>query len=243
MRKIWIVLLLTAAVLMGCAPAATAAPEPTTAEMATDSPTAEATSAKASDTPALKQPTLAEAEAGVVTYAIVPEESKVTYTVGETFINQNNRFAVAVGTTGQVSGTVTADPSDPTTAQIGPIEVDISQFESDSSRRDQTIRNQWLESARFPIATFVPTKIEGLPEQYTDGSDTTLTVTGDLTVHEVTREVVFEVTTRLTGDTLTGTATTTLLMSDFGVGPISIMGMLNTEDEVSLSFDFVARPQ
>jgi hypothetical protein len=43
-------------------------------------------------------------------------------------------------------------------------------------------------------------------------------------------------------DSLEGSATTTLLMSDYGFGPISIGGILNTEDEVKLNFQFVARP-
>jgi hypothetical protein len=42
--------------------------------------------------------------------------------------------------------------------------------------------------------------------------------------------------------TLTGEATTTILMSDFGVGPISILGFIETEDEVILNFNFVAQP-
>jgi hypothetical protein len=43
-------------------------------------------------------------------------------------------------------------------------------------------------------------------------------------------------------DELTGEAGTTILMSEFGIGPISIAGILNTEDEIKLSFTFVARP-
>jgi hypothetical protein len=31
-------------------------------------------------------------------------------------------------------------------------------------------------------------------------------------------------------------------MSDFKIGPISIGGVLNTEDAVKIRFDFVARP-
>jgi polyisoprenoid-binding protein YceI len=87
----------------------------------------------------------------------------------------------------------------------------------------------------------VPTKIEGLPESGEEGVDYPLTITGDLTIKEVTKEVTFEAVIRLEGDTLTGTATTTILMSDFGVGPISILGILNTEDEVVLTLDFIAK--
>lgn len=175
-------------------------------------------------------------------FKIVPGESRVTYEVGETFINQNNRFAVAVGVTTEVRGEVYANLTNPPESNIGVIEVDISQFRSDSSRRDGVIRNQWLESARYPIARFEPLRVEGLPEAYSEATPYAFRVIGNLTVKNVTREVTFDITAQLQGETLTGKAATTILMSDFGVGPISILGVLNTEDEVKLTFDFVARP-
>ena len=67
-------------------------------------------------------------------------------------------------------------------------------------------------------------------------------VTGDMTIKTTTKPVTWDVTTQLSGDTLTGTATTEILMSTFNVGPISILGMLNTEDKVKLTFEFVAKP-
>ena len=104
------------------------------------------------------------APAGVVTFNIVPAESKVTYEVGETFFNQNNRFNLAVGVTQTLSGSIFADLNNPPASRIGLVEVDISQFKSDSTRRDNAIRGDWLESTRFPIATFESATIEGLPE-------------------------------------------------------------------------------
>lgn len=199
----------------------------------TPAPTAGATAA------ATVSPTQA---AGAVTFNIVPEESKVTYEVGETFFNQNNRFNLAIGVTRTLSGSVFGDLSNPPVSSIGPIQVDISQFTSDSSRRDNAIRGDWLESSRFPVATFVSTAIEGLPPSYIEGQDYSLKVTGDLTVREVTRSVTFDVTTRLNGDTLSGTAVTTILLSDFSIGPISIAGILKTEDEAKITLEFVARP-
>lgn len=63
-----------------------------------------------------------------------------------------------------------------------------------------------------------------------------------MTVRDVTLPVTFEVTTRLSGDTLTGSAVTTILLSDFGVGPISIAGILKTEDTAKITLELVARP-
>lgn len=182
------------------------------------------------------------APAGTVTYQIIPGESQVTYEVGEVFINQNNRFNTAQGITPQITGEVEVDFENPQASRVGPIEVDISQFASDSSRRDNAIRERFLESAKFPIATFKPTSIDGLPESYQVGEPLSFQVSGDLTVREVTRPVTFDVTAVAQRDSIEGDATTTLLMSDFGFGPISIAGILNTEDEVKLAFKFVARP-
>ncbi|MBN2146709.1 MAG: YceI family protein [Anaerolineales bacterium] len=76
-----------------------------------------------------------------------------------------------------------------------------------------------------------------------EGVDYALQISGDLTVKEVTQPVTFEATVRLEGDTLSGSATATILMSQFGVGPIDIAGILKTEDEVKLTLMLVARPQ
>ena len=245
--SLWFVLLIL--ILAACAPNPASQQNPTTestlpAVVSTESPAPEPTAVTADPLP--METSEAEPAGGeqveTRVFKIVPGESRVTYEVGETFINQNNRFAIAVGVTTEVRGEVYANLINPPESSIGVIEVDISQFRSDSSRRDGVIRNQWLESARFPIARFEPLRIEGLPEAYSEATPYAFRVIGNLTVKDVTREVAFDITAQLDGETLTGKATTTILMSDFGVGPISILGVLNTEDEVKLTFDFVARP-
>ncbi len=175
-----------------------------------------------------------------VVFVINPEESEISYEVGETFINQDNRFAVAVGRTTQIDGEIIVDPVDPSSSTLSQIKVDISQLTSDNSRRDNALRDRFLLSSQYPIATFTPTEISGLPENYKDGERIEFQVTGDLSVREVTSPVAFDVSVEIQGDTLEGEASTTILMSDFEVGPISIAGILNTEDEVSLNFKFKA---
>jgi polyisoprenoid-binding protein YceI len=180
-------------------------------------------------------------EGGIEVFTIIPGESEVSYEVGEVFLNQDNAFNVAVGITPEVNGEVFIDRSNPQNSAIGPISVDISQFTSDSARRDSTIRERFLESAIFPNAEFTPLEIQGLPETYQEGEQISFQVNGDLTVRDVTRPVTFDVSFMGEGDSITGEASTVILMSDFGFGPISIGGILNTEDEVKLNFIFVAR--
>lgn len=200
--------------------------------------------------PKLAEPTITlqeeseddSATVGVTTYKIVDGESQLQYEVSEVFINQDNRFNVAVGTTTQITGDISGDPNNPQDITFSTFTADISQFTSDSRRRDNAIRDRFLESARFPDVTFSITQVEGLPETYREGEEVSLQIMGDLTVREVTNPVTFDTVVKLEGNTLSGNATTTILMSDYGFGPISIAGILNTEDEVKVTLDFVARP-
>ncbi len=219
---------------------------PTAADAAPTTASAAPTAADAAPTTASAAPTTAATAASggdtVLTYAIVPEESQVSYAVGEVFINRNNQYNLAIGITQEISGSITLDRSAPRNSTVGPISIDISAFTSDSERRDNAIRGNWLESARFPIATFTPTQIEGLPETYTDGEELTLQITGDLLIRDVTKPVTFEVTGKIENETMSGTATTTIKMSDFGVEPPNILNVLRSEDDVKIEFKFVARP-
>ncbi len=180
-------------------------------------------------------------EEGLEVFTIVPDESEVKYEVGEVFLDQNNAFNLAVGISSGGNGEILVDRSNPTNSVIGPISVDVSQFTSDNQRRDNAIRERFLESAKYPIVEFTPQEIQDLPESYQEGAQISFQVSGDLTVREVTKPVTFEVSMTGEGDQITGEATTTILMSDFGFGPISILGVLNTEDEVKVTFTFVAR--
>jgi len=181
-------------------------------------------------------------EGGLQTFRIIPGESEVIYEVGEVFLNQDSAFNVAVGVTTEVNGEILVDRDNPANSSIGVVRVDISQFTSDNQRRDNAIRERFLQSAQYPIVEFNPQDAQGLPDSYEQGQEIAFQVSGDLTVRDVTKPVTFDVKMVGNGDTITGEATTTILMSEYGFGPISIAGILNTEDEVRIRIVFVARP-
>jgi polyisoprenoid-binding protein YceI len=253
MGKHLLILIVFAILLVACSSqAATQAPLPVMAEPTaavtspTDAPLATEESAPlpaATEAPT-SEPTAEAASpaAGLVTYKIIPGESQLQYEVGEVFIDENNRFAVAIGVTPQVAGEISLDLAAPQNSSLGTFTADISQFQSDSGRRDNAIRGRYLESERYPTVTFVPTSVEGLPESYQEGQDIPLKITGDLTIREKTLPATFDAVVRLEGNQLTGQATTTILMSDFEFGPISIAGILKTEDEAKITLKIVARP-
>lgn len=188
---------------------------------------------------AATRPAAASPDASRRLFRIDPAQSEVRYEVGETFFSENNRFAIAVGRTRGISGEILVDLGEPAASQLGEIVIDVSQFTSDESRRDNYIRRNGLESARYPLARFVTRALEGLPAAIEPGAQVAFTIRGDLTVKEVTRPVEWQATARLEGDRLIGRAETEIRMSDFGVGPIRIP-FLATEDVVRLVFEFVA---
>jgi polyisoprenoid-binding protein YceI len=66
-------------------------------------------------------------------------------------------------------------------------------------------------------------------------------VTGDMTIREITQPQTFDVIAKLESNTFTGTATTNLLMKDYGFDPPEILGMLKVTDGVTVTVRFVAR--
>jgi polyisoprenoid-binding protein YceI len=174
-------------------------------------------------------------------YHIDAAQSEVHYEVNETFL-QGNRLNTAIGRTKGVAGDILINLAEPAKSQIGDIVIDISQFTSDESRRDNFIRNNGLQSAKYPQATFKTTSITGLPAKVNVGDEIAFTISGDLTVKQATKPATWQVKLKLTDSGLSGEATTQIKMSDFGVGPLKLP-ILQTEDDVKLVFDFVATPQ
>ena len=227
------------------APAATAAAEPTAAPAAAEPTAAPATAAAAEPTaaPAAAEPTAAAGEpaaSGMRTFAIVPEQSSASYEVQEKFLNRAAPNK-AIGTTKAVEGELQLSLDGQPTGQVSTITVDLRQLTSDSSRRDSRIRSEWLESDKYPFATFTSTEVQGAPASYTDGQEVSFKLVGNMTIREITKPVTFDVVGKLQGDTITGTATAQLLMKDFGFDPPNIAGILTVEDGVTVTVTFTAK--
>jgi polyisoprenoid-binding protein YceI len=177
--------------------------------------------------------------AGPRTFVVVPEESEVSYEVDEEFFSGalDSLGIVAgltktIGKTSDINGSLTIDFSaSPPQLVSGEFAVDISTLSSDQSRRDNQIRQRYLESSRFPIASFVASQIQNAPDSYADGQPVTFQLAGDLTVREITQPVVFDVEATLQEDTISGEATTLIKMSDFGVTPPEFANVFTVADD------------
>jgi polyisoprenoid-binding protein YceI len=185
------------------------------------------------------------ATSGGVTLFIVPEESEARFIIDEVLSGADK---TVVGTTTAVEGTITADEDNPQNVSVSAVKVDLSTLTTDSSFRNRAIRDFILQTGdpANQFATFEPTRYEGLPESVTIGEPFTFQITGDLTIHGVTREETFEVTLTPVSETrIEGTATLSdINYGDFGVQILRLPEQVaSVEDTVTLEFSFVAVAQ
>lgn len=220
----------TVAPTMAAAVEATA--EPTVATAA-EEPTVEATAEPTAET--ASEP----AATGARTFVIDTAQSSAQYAVEEVFLSDNRLFT-AVGVTNAVEGEFEVTTDGKPSGKVTRMRVDLRTLKSDSPRRDNAIRRQWLESDKYPYADFVSTDALNLPESYAEGEQVTFMLVGDMTVRDVTKPVEWMVVGTLQGDTVTGEATTVIKMSDFGFAAPDIGGVLKAEDEAALTVKFVA---
>jgi len=253
-RRIWtaILTLAFAGALAACGSSSSqpaAAPTAAPAAPAADAPAAvEPTAAPAADAPTAAAPAAdapttapaASAAAGTRTFTIVPEQSEASYEVQEQFLSRDLPNQ-AIGKTNAVVGELQFSLDGKPSGNVTNVTVDLSKLTSDEARRDNRIRQQWLESNKYPNAVFTSTDAQGLPETYTEGQDVNFKLTGDMTIRDVTKPVTFDVTGKLEGDTITGSATTQILMKDFGIDPPSVAGMLTVKDGVTIKLNFTAK--
>jgi polyisoprenoid-binding protein YceI len=80
--------------------------------------------------------------------------------------------------------------------------VDVSKLSSDEIRRDNFIKGSTLQTSRFPTATVTPRQVTGLAMPLPTTGQTTFQLSGDLTVHGVTRPVTWPVLSIQDGLTL-----------------------------------------
>jgi len=195
--------------------------------------------ARTSNTGALTASTLVPTGGGAI-FTIDSSGSEASFTIDEVLLGQQN---TVVGATSQVVGQIQVDKDEPSKSQVGQIKVDLTGLKTDNDRRDNTIQGRILETgdANNQFAVFTPKSISGLPESVTVGQAFTFQITGDLTIHGVTRSATFDTTATLESDSkLTGQAQTTIKYKDFDINIPSVPSVAGVSDTVKLALNFTA---
>ena len=164
----------------------------------------------------------------------IGDGSSAGYRVDEVL---NGTDVTVVGTTEQVTGTITVDGS---TISAATIDVDVASIATDSANRDGYFRDDAMEASTYPTATFELTSpIDAAVPA--DGEVETVEATGDLTMHGVTQTVTVELQAALSGDGVQVSGSIPITFSDYGVDAPSF-GFVQVEDQGSVEFLVAATP-
>jgi len=133
----------------------------------------------------------------------------------------------------KLSGTLKYDPADPAKTSLEAT-IDTNSIDTRVEMRDKDLRSpNFFDVEKFPTLTFVSKRVE-------PAGAGNLRVTGDLTMHGVTKEVVLEVEgptppiqDRRGNSHMGASATTKINRNDFGVSG----GAVVVSDEVTITID------
>ena len=178
---------------------------------------------------------------GQTAFTIDPSVSSASFEIHEVLFGNPN---TVLGKTNQVSGQILINTSDPSKSQLGPIRVDLSALTTDSDMRNRTLQNRILETSdpANRYATFIATSFQGLPSTFPGGQLARFKVTGNLTIHQVTRIETFDVIFTANSDKqVTGSANTTVRYEDFNLAIPDVPSVTGVSDTVTLTLNFTAR--
>lgn len=155
---------------------------------------------------------LASAPAFATTYTLDPSHTQVQ------FVWNHFGFSNQTGLFGKVEGTLEFDAADPTKSSVTAT-IAIDSVNSNVKKLDgELVGADYFDAAKYPTATFKSTHVEkgALPDH--------LKVTGDLSLHGVTKAVTLDVAVVKVGESPARkapaagfSATMTLKRSDFGI--------------------------
>jgi len=141
----------------------------------------------------------------------------------------------AVGTTTGVKGSIQLLP-DGSIAPGSKLVVDLKALTSDQNMRDGYIRSRTLQTDQFPEAVFVPKQVTGVPKMVPSAGQVGVQLSGDLTIHGVTKPVTFKgiATFDARSSMVSGRALTSFSFSDFGLTKPTLARLMSVGDTITL---------
>jgi polyisoprenoid-binding protein YceI len=146
----------------------------------------------------------------ITKWELDPENSSVN------FVSKHAAFTNVRGMFQRPSGTIVLDEATPTNSKVNAT-IDVKSITTGVDERDTDLKGpDFFDATKYPVITFVSTG-------FTKLSDTSYSVTGNLTMHGATKPVTLAVTAsppfRHFGTIRRGIeATTSVNRTDFGVG-------------------------
>jgi polyisoprenoid-binding protein YceI len=140
----------------------------------------------------------------------------------------NDALETVDGISKKISGTIVADPENVAASSVE-LAVELSAIDTDSDLRDSHIRDEFVQTAKFPRATFKSVAVSAPAAPLLPNQPFEVSITGDFTMHGTTRRITVPVrivlipesditrSSRGPGDWLHATAKWPLKLSDYGI--------------------------
>ncbi|HEU4768628.1 MAG TPA: YceI family protein [Pyrinomonadaceae bacterium] len=158
--------------------------------------------------------------AGGQKFAITPANSKVEFIGSKVTGSHNGSFE-------KFNGEIAYVNNDPTKSQVN-ITIDTTSVQTDDPKLTEHLKTpDFFDVAKFPQATFTSTEIKPGGEK-----GATHTVTGNLTLHGVTKAITFPATISVAPDTATVDANFAINRKDFGINYAGAADNLIRDDVV-----------
>ncbi len=178
---------------------------------------------------------VASTQAAVEVYKIDTTHSAINYSLRHILSKYTSSFT-------KLSGEITVDRDNLEKSSVTAT-IDVAGLNTDSVDRDKHIKSSdYFDTTKFPTATFKS-------KSWKKTGENTFDVTGDLTIKDVTKEVVLKTTLlgfgpgMRPGTLLSGwEATTTIKKSDFGLaGPAMLQKALGDDVAITINIEAGAK--
>jgi polyisoprenoid-binding protein YceI len=224
--------------LAACSPADPAPVENAILEQVQEATPAQETPQTEKESDLASEPEEPAAVEGMLVFLIVNEGTEARFMIDEVLRGEPK---TVVGATDKVTGEIRVDLAGLSATEVGVITIEAGALKTDNNFRNGAIENFILQTGSFPLITFSPTSIEGLPAEVAVGDSLTFNLSGDLTIREITQLVTFSVNVTVPSETeIQGSAVTTVLRGDFGLTIPSVPQVASVSEEVFLELDFTA---
>ncbi len=142
----------------------------------------------------------------------------------------------AVGTTESVTGAIVVN-ADGSFAPESKLTVDMQSLRTDEPKRDGFVRENTLETNRYPRAEFVPRRHKGMPTPLPSSGSATFQLIGDLTLHGVTAEQTWDTAATFAADAVTAKATARFNFAKYKITIPRVFGLLSVDDDIRLELN------
>jgi polyisoprenoid-binding protein YceI len=145
------------------------------------------------------------------------------------------------GRTSDVAGTIVADPANPAGSSVE-VTINVDALNTGNSLRNKEMRERYLETPKFGTAAFKSVSVSG-PASIAPNQPADINVTGDITVHGVTKRMTISVRVVLIPDgRIHASSNFKIHMPDFGIAvPHNILVTVNDDVPVRLDVWAVAK--